>query len=32
MNYYEIVNVKAEQIHDWLREAEMDRLLRQAGD
>jgi hypothetical protein len=31
MNYYEIVDVKAEQTRDWLREAEMDRLLRQAG-
>ena len=31
MNYYEIVNVKAEQTHDWLQEAEMDRLLRQSG-
>jgi len=31
MNYHEIVNVKAEQTRDWLQEAEMDRLLRQAG-
>lgn len=31
MNYHETVNVKAEQINDWLQEAEMDRLLRQAG-
>ena len=31
MNYHETVNVKAEQTRDWLQEAEMDRLLRQAG-
>jgi hypothetical protein len=31
MNYHETVDVKAEQTHDWLQEAEMDRLLRQAG-
>ena len=31
MNYHETVNVKAEQTHDWLQEAEVDRLLRQAG-
>jgi hypothetical protein len=31
MNYYTDVNVKAEQRHDALREAETSRLLRQAG-